>query len=70
LRQRLDLTPEYEFGLSVVSFHEQLMGCNARIARNRRPDILRGYELIQSLMNLYCPAQIVPYDAAAMSEFE
>jgi tRNA(fMet)-specific endonuclease VapC len=70
LRHRLDLLSEYEFGLSVVSLHEQMMRCNAYIARNRHSDVLRGCELIQSLIDVYCPAQIVDYDGAAISEFE
>jgi tRNA(fMet)-specific endonuclease VapC len=70
LRDRLDAHPESEFGMSIVSFHEQLMGANALIARHRRAEILRGYEFISELLNLYCPAQIVPFDPPAQAEFE
>lgn len=70
LCDRMDRHDEDDFALSVVSLHEQIMGCNAFIARSRSADVLRDYDLIQELLGLYCPAQLLPFDAAAQSEFE
>lgn len=70
LRGRLDARQESEIGMSVVSFHEQMMGANAYVARNRRLEILRGYELLSNLLNLYCPAQTLHFDDPAYAEFE
>jgi tRNA(fMet)-specific endonuclease VapC len=64
LRDRIDARGTFEFGMSVVSFHEQLMGCNSYIARNRRLEILKGYDL------MYCPAHIVTFEDSAMAQFE
>jgi tRNA(fMet)-specific endonuclease VapC len=34
-----------DFAASVVSFHEQSLGCHTRVNRARRPtDVIRGYE--------------------------
>jgi tRNA(fMet)-specific endonuclease VapC len=70
LWDRMDEHLEEEFAFSVVSFHEQMMGCHQYISRNRRAELLRGYDLIHDLLNLYCPARILPFDAAAQTEFE
>lgn len=70
LWERMDQHLEEDFAFSVVSFHEQMMGCHQYISRNRRAEVLRGYDLIQDLLNLYCPARILPFDEAAQAEFE
>lgn len=70
LCDRMDQYDEDDFALSVVSLHEQMMGCNSFIARGRPADVLRGYDLIHELLGLYCPAQLLPFDAVAQAEFD
>jgi tRNA(fMet)-specific endonuclease VapC len=70
LCERIDQYPEEDFVLSVVSLHEQLMGCNAFVGRNLRTDVLQGYNLMNDLLGLYCPAHVLPFDAAAHAQFD
>lgn len=71
LSARLDSLSKSDFALSTVSLHEQFLGCNGYLARARRPhEIVRGYAMIHQLIDVYCPAQILPFDAAAQAVFE
>lgn len=57
--------------VSVVSIQEQILGANALIANFRQPKhLLRGYEIVHILAETYRRFTVVPFDAAALTEFD
>ena len=71
LSARMAAHPEADFGLPVVSFHEQVLGAHAYINRARKPaQVIRGYEMLLAILNGYRDAQVVPFDAAAANAFD
>ena len=71
LTGRMDHHPTTDFAASVVSFHEQTLGCHARVNRARRPaEVLRGYELFKTVLDQYSSSTVLPFDAAAAAVFD
>ncbi len=66
---RLAAVPERDIGFSIISYHEQLLGCHQFIQTARTADqVVRGYELLEDLRRLYALANVVLFDAAAAVE--
>lgn len=64
LSSRLDQHSSDDFGVSMVSFHEQVLGAHALLNRARRSDeLIRGYSLLQEVLSLYAGAMVVPFGA-------
>jgi len=71
LTARMDQHPVTDFATSVVSFHEQTLGCHTRVNRAKRPaEVLRGYELFKTVLDLYSSSTVLPFDAAAAAAFD
>ena len=52
--------------LSVVSFHEQVIGCHTYIVRSRSAvDLTRGYAMFARLLTTYSSVSILPFDNTA-----
>jgi tRNA(fMet)-specific endonuclease VapC len=59
-----------DFGLCVVSFHEQSLGAHTFISRARTPaDVVRGYALFGDILHGFLAAPVLPFDAAAAAVF-
>jgi tRNA(fMet)-specific endonuclease VapC len=57
--------------LSVVSFHEQVLGCHSYVARARHSaDLVRGYGMLGRLLSDYAAVSVLPFDAAAAARFD
>ena len=60
-----------DLAFSVVSFHEQVMGCHAYINRSRQPDeIVRGYAMFDRILRSFSTASVLPFDSAAAASFD
>jgi tRNA(fMet)-specific endonuclease VapC len=60
-----------DIGVSVVSLHEQALGCNALINSARTSaDVLIGYDLLARTIEDFRRFPLVPYDGAAMAIFD
>lgn len=60
-----------DLALSVVSFHEQVLGCHTYIARARTSaDLIRGYGMLSRLLSDYATVAVLPFDAAAAGVFD
>ena len=71
LAARLARQPPTDLALSVVTFHEQILGCHTYISRARlEPDVVRGYAMLGRLLSDYAAVPVVPFDAAAASTFD
>ena len=55
-----------DFGLPVVSFHEQALGAHSFLAQARTPaELVRGYELLKIIIESFALGRIVVFDLAA-----
>jgi tRNA(fMet)-specific endonuclease VapC len=60
-----------DFFLSIVSFHEQVLGANAFIARSRtRESVLRGYEMLELCLIDFNRFRVLPFDEPAAMQFD
>lgn len=60
-----------DIGVSVVSFHEQALGCNTLTNNFRSPaDVFLGYELLARSIKDFRRFPVVPFDAAAQAIFD
>jgi tRNA(fMet)-specific endonuclease VapC len=71
LAQRMGQHPPADFYVSIISFHEQVMGANAYINRAKlTADVLLGYDLLERIRADYAQAQVLPFDQAAGLVFD
>ena len=60
-----------DFALSVISFHEQVIGAHSFINRAQtNTDIARGYTLLLETLNSFAKAPVLPFDAKAIAIFD
>lgn len=65
LAAKLAALPDGEYGFSIVSFHEQVLGCNSFISAARTDaKIVRGYDLLLMVIRHFKGAHIVAFDVA------
>ncbi len=66
LRARLARHSPEELALSIVSLHEQMMGCHTYINQARTAaDLVRGYAMLATVLRTFSHATVLPFDAAA-----
>ena len=54
----------------IVSFHEQVLGCNAYIAQAKKSaDIVRGYQMFDRILSAFAGAVVLPFDHNAAAVF-
>ncbi len=60
-----------DFAVSIVTFHEQMLGCHAYINRERTlNDIVKGYEMMARLVSDFKVLPLISFDAGAAKTFE
>lgn len=60
-----------DFAVSVISFHEQVLGAHSYINRARtRAETIRGYALLLETLQGYTKVRVLPFDIAAVAVFE
>ena len=71
LRSAMNCHLATDFYVSVVSFHEQMMGANAYIAKVRtRAGLLRGYQLIEQCLIDFNRFRVLPFDEPTVIKYE
>ena len=71
LNLRIAQHPITDFTLSVVSFHEQVIGAHNFINRPQTNiDMLRGYTLLLEILKSFSEAPVLPFDTMAMTIFD
>ena len=59
-----------DFGVSTVTFHEQLLGSHAYINRARNTnDVVKGYEMMVRLISDFKVLPLISFDAGAATVF-
>jgi tRNA(fMet)-specific endonuclease VapC len=60
-----------DFALSIISFHEQVIGAHSFINRaQNNTDMARGYSLLLETLNGFAKAPVLPFDAKAIAIFD
>ena len=60
-----------DLGFSIVSFHEQVVGCHAYVNRARNVgDVVRGYDMLARALRQFAAAPVVTFDASAGAVFD
>jgi tRNA(fMet)-specific endonuclease VapC len=63
--------PIADFALSVISFHEQVIGAHSFINRAQtNTDMARGYVLLLEILNGFTIAPVLPFDSGAIVIFD
>lgn len=71
LAARIAVNSPSDFGVSIITLHEQMLGCHAYINRDRTlTNIVKGYEMMARLVSDFKVMPIVPFDADAAAAFE
>lgn len=71
LSSRISTHARSELALSVISFHEQALGCHTYINRARTAaDVVRGYRMFGRLLGDYAAASVLPFDANAAAVYD
>ncbi len=70
LSARIARHPPADLALSVVSFHEQVLGCHTYLSRARTAaEVVRGYGMLGRLLSDYAGVSVLPFDSAAATAF-
>ena len=71
LSRRISRQSQTDLYVTIVSFHEQLLGWNAYIARAKsQAEIVRGYRRMERILSDLSGAQLLPFDDDAGDQFE
>lgn len=68
---RMAQHPRSDFALSVISFHEQVIGAHSFINRAQtNTDMARGYALLLEILKGFANASVLPFDSRAIAIFD
>lgn len=68
---RMAQHPMSAFALSIISFHEQVIGAHSFINRaENNADLARGYKLLLEILNGFAQAPVLPFDARSIVIFD
>jgi tRNA(fMet)-specific endonuclease VapC len=71
LSARMGNHPDTEFFVSVISFHEQVMGAHTYVNRAKTAaGASFGYEYFHEALKYFCNAQVLPFDPSAATIFD
>jgi tRNA(fMet)-specific endonuclease VapC len=71
LSGRMSGLAQADFAISVVTFHEQVIGIHSAMTNPRKPNVLlTGYDRMQRLLSDCQTFGVVPFDRAAFDVFE
>ena len=63
--------PRADLAFSIVSFHEQVLGCNSYIARAKTSiDVVRGYQMFDRVLSAFAAAPVLPFTNNASAIFD
>ncbi|MCC5638566.1 type II toxin-antitoxin system VapC family toxin [Nostoc sp. CHAB 5844] len=71
LSTRIAHYPLSDFAVSIVTFHEQMLGSHAYINRARNlNDVVKGYEMMARLVSDFKVLPFISFDTSAATKFE
>jgi tRNA(fMet)-specific endonuclease VapC len=70
LMARIAQVPRANLAFCIVSFHEQVLGCNTYIAQAKTSaDLVRGYRMFDRVLSAFAAALVLPFDTKAAAVF-
>ena len=70
LMARVSQHPATDFFVTVISFHEEILGWNAYIANAKKIEsLVKGYDRLLQILTDFNATQVLPFDDAAAAEF-
>lgn len=70
LMARVGQVPRADLAFCIVSFHEQVLGCNTYIARAKMStDIVPGYQMFERVLFAFASAPVLAFDNNASAVF-
>lgn len=71
LSNRMAQHPISDFSVSIVTFHEQILGSHTYINRARNSnEIVKGYEMMARIQRDFTVLPVIPFDSAAAAMFD
>ncbi len=71
LMARITQVPRSDLAFCIVSFQEQVLGCNSYIAQAKTSvDIVRGYEMFDRVLSAFAAAVGLPFDTKVAAVFD
>jgi tRNA(fMet)-specific endonuclease VapC len=71
LSERVSQHGPSDLAFSIISFHEQTVGCHTYINQARSSaNVIRGYEMLARVIRAFSAAPVVPFDAEAATAFD
>ncbi len=68
---RMQGQADQDFYVSVISFHEQMLGWHAYISRAKdSAGLMNGYQRMQRILTDFSQAQVLAFDKRAAEEFD
>jgi tRNA(fMet)-specific endonuclease VapC len=70
LQARLAQHPPEDLAFSIISLHEQVVGCHTYINQARTADtMVRGYAMLATVLRTFSRATVLPFDATAAAVY-
>ena len=70
IRLRASVRATTEFFVTIVSFHEEILGWNAYIANAKKiQGVIKGYDRLLHILTDFSEAQVLPFDDDAGARF-
>jgi tRNA(fMet)-specific endonuclease VapC len=71
LSRRISQQAPDDIAFSIISVHEQMIGCQGFLSRARTTgDLIRGYQLLRQVLCSFQVAEILDFDAAAGAAYD
>src|SRR3989442_1459360 len=71
LMARIAQVTRADMAFCIVSFHEQVLGCNTYITQAKTAaDIVRGYRMFDRVLSAFAAAKVLPFDNKASAVFD
>jgi tRNA(fMet)-specific endonuclease VapC len=68
---RIAVVRRVDLAFCIVSFHEQVLGCNTYLSQAKTSaDIERGYRMFDRVLSAFAAAQVLPFDSNASLVFD
>lgn len=68
---RIALVRRGDLAFCIVSFHEQVLGCNSYLAQAKTSaDVERGYRMFDRVLSAFAAAQVLLFDSRATVVFD
>ncbi|MBT3605609.1 MAG: type II toxin-antitoxin system VapC family toxin [Candidatus Latescibacteria bacterium] len=71
LKSRIAQHSQIDLAFSIISFHEQILGCHTYINRARNSNnIVKGYDMFARVLRVFTISPVISFDNTAASVFD